>query len=87
MILEHIARACTAVVVDARRLSHQGRSRVRRDQSEFAKASKTKIGAAPLYVLDSDRLVRRNPRTRSSTAHNGMVKNPPPAKPGERASS
>jgi nitrite reductase (NO-forming) len=44
-----------------------------------------KIDKAPLYVLDSNRLRMSQPtHTVFNGTHNGMVKNPLPAKPGER---
>ena len=57
-------------------------------QSEFyAKPDpgKQKVDGAPLYVLDGDRLRAAQPtHTVFNGVHNGMVKNPLPAKPGER---
>ena len=57
-------------------------------QSEFyAKPDpdKRKVDGAPLYVLDSDRLRAAQPtHTVFNGVHNGMVKKPLPAKPGER---
>jgi nitrite reductase (NO-forming) len=88
MILEHIASGMYGAVVVEPRDGYP--TKADREyvviQSEFyAKASKTKIGAAPLYVLDSDRLRASQPsHTVFNGAHNGMVKNPLPAKPGER---
>ena len=88
MILEHIASGMYGAVVVEPRGGYP--TKADREyvviQSEFyAKASKTKVGGAPLYVLDSDRLRAAQPtHTVFNGAHNGMVKNPLPAKPGER---
>jgi nitrite reductase (NO-forming) len=88
MILEHIASGMYGAMVVEPRDGYP--TKADREyvviQSEFyAKASKTRIGAAPLYVLDSDRLRASQPsHTVFNGAHNGMVKNPLPAKPGER---
>jgi nitrite reductase (NO-forming) len=88
MILEHIASGMYGAVVVEPKNGYP--TKADREyvviQSEFyAKASKTKIGAAPLYVLDSDRLRASQPsHTVFNGAHNGMVKNPLPVKPGER---
>ena len=90
MILEHIASGMYgAVIVDPR----EGYpTKVDREyvivQSEFyAKLdpSKRKIGGAPLYVLDGERLRASQPtHTVFNGVHNGLVKKPLPAKPGER---
>jgi nitrite reductase (NO-forming) len=57
-------------------------------QSEFyAKPDpgKQKVGGAPLYVLDAERLRAAQPtHTVFNGVHNGMVKNPLAAKTGER---
>jgi nitrite reductase (NO-forming) len=90
MILEHIASGMYgAVIVDPR----EGYpTKVDREyvivQSEFyAKLdpAKRKIGGAPLYVLDNDRLRASQPtHTVFNGVHNGMVKKPLATKPGER---
>jgi nitrite reductase (NO-forming) len=90
MILEHIASGMYgAVIVDPR----EGYpTKVDREyvivQSEFyAKLDpgKRKIGGAPLYVLDNDRLRASQPtHTVFNGVHNGMVKKPLATKPGER---
>ena len=91
MILEHIASGMYgAVIVEPR----DGLSRRRCDreyvviQSEFyAKPDpgKRKVDGAPLYVLDGDRLRAAQPtHTVFNGEHNGMVKKPLAAKPGER---
>jgi len=90
MILEHIASGMYgAVIVDPR----EGYpTKVDREyvivQSEFyAKPDpgKRKIGGAPLYVLDGDRLRASQPTyTVFNGVHNGMVKKPLATKPGER---
>jgi nitrite reductase (NO-forming) len=88
MILEHIASGMYGAVVVEPRDGYP--TKADREyiviQSEFyAKASKTKIGGAPLYVLDSDKLRAAQPtHTVFNGVHNGMVKTPLPAKPGER---
>jgi len=57
-------------------------------QSEFyvkPDATGRKVGGAPLYVLDTERLRAAQPNyTVFNGAHNGMVKKPLPAKAGER---
>jgi nitrite reductase (NO-forming) len=57
-------------------------------QSEFyvkPDATGRKVGGAPLYVLDTERLRAAQPNyTVFNSAHNGMVKKPLPAKAGER---
>jgi len=90
MILEHIASGMYGAVVVEPREGYP--TKVDREyvviQSEFyAKPDpgKRKVGGAPLYVLDSDRLRDSRPsHTVFNGVHNGMVKNPLPAKPGER---
>jgi nitrite reductase (NO-forming) len=88
MILEHIASGMYGAVVVEPRDGYP--TKADREyvviQSEFyAKASKTKVDAAPLYVLDSDRLRAAQPtHTVFNGLHNGMVKDPLVAKPGER---
>ena len=90
MILEHIASGMYGAVVVEPREGYP--TKVDREyiviQSEFyAKpdAGKRKVGGAPLYVLDSERLRDARPtHTVFNGAHNGMVKKPLPAKPGER---
>jgi nitrite reductase (NO-forming) len=90
MILEHIASGMYGAVVVEPREGYP--TKVDREyviiQSEFyAKLDpgKRKVGGAPLYVLDGDRLRTSLPtHTVFNGTHNGMVRNPLPAKPGER---
>ncbi len=90
MILEHIASGMYgAVVVEPRegyptKVDHEYMV----IQSEFyAKLDpdNRKVDGVPLYVLDSDRLRAAQPtHTVFNGTHNGMVKQPLPAKAGER---
>ncbi len=90
MILEHIASGMYGAVVVEPRAGYP--TRVDREyvvvQSEFyAKPDpgKRKIGGAPLYVLDGERLRDARPtHTVFNGVHNGMVREPLPAKAGER---
>jgi len=89
MILEHIASGMYGAVVVEPREGYP--TKADREyvviQSEFyAKPdAKLKVGKAPLYVLDSNRLRMAQPsHTVFNGEHNGMVKKPLPAKPGER---
>ena len=90
MILEHIASGMYGAVIVEPRGGYP--TRVNREyvivQSEFyAKPDpgKQKVDGVPLYVLDGDRLRASQPtHTVFNGVHNGMVKNPLPAKPGER---
>ena len=90
MILEHIASGMYGAVVVEPREGFPGK--VDREyiviQSEFyAKPdpAKRKVDGAPLYVLDTDRLRSSRPtHTVFNGVHNGMVKEPLAAKPGER---
>ena len=90
MILEHIASGMYGAVVVEPREGYS--TKADREyvviQSEFyAKPDpgKRKVGGQPLYVLDTDRLRASQPtHTVFNGTHNGMVKNPLPAKPGER---
>ena len=90
MILEHIASGMYGAVVVEPKNGYP--TKADREyvviQSEFyAKPdpAKTKVGGAPLYVLDGDRLRDARPtHTVFNGVHNGMVKNPLPAKVGER---
>ena len=90
MILEHIASGMYGAVVVEPREGYP--TKADREyvviQSEFyAKPdpAKRKVGGAPLYVLDSDRLRDSRPsHTVFNGVHNGMVKNPLAATPGER---
>src|SRR4051812_38621139 len=89
MILEHIASGMYGAVIVEPREGYP--TKVDREyvviQSEFyAKPdAKAKVDKAPLYVLDSARLRNAQPsHTVFNGAHNGMVRNPLPAKPGER---
>jgi len=90
MILEHIASGMYgAVVVDPR---DGYPTKVDREyvliQSEFylkVDPQKRKVDGVPLYVLDSERLRNAQPtHTVFNGYHNGMVKTPLIAKPGER---
>jgi nitrite reductase (NO-forming) len=90
MILEHIASGMYGAVVVEPKNGYP--TKADREyvviQSEFyAKPdpAKTKVDGAPLYVLDTDRLKDARPtHTVFNGMHNGMVKNPLPAKVGER---
>ena len=90
MILEHIASGMYGAVVVEPRGGYP--TRADREyvivQSEFyAKPDpgKRKIAGAPLYVLDGDRLRAAQPTyTVFNGVHNGMVKKPLAARPGER---
>lgn len=90
MILEHIAAGMYGAVVVEPREGYP--TKVDREyvviQSEFyAKPdpNKRKVDGAPLYVLDGDKLRASQPsHVVFNGVHNGMVKNPLPAKVGER---
>lgn len=90
MILEHIASGMYGAVIVEPREGYP--TKADREylviQSEFyAKpdADGRKIDGAPLYVLDSERLRAAQPtHTVFNGVHNGMVKKPLPARPGER---
>ncbi len=90
MILEHIASGMYGAVVVEPRDGYP--TKVDREylviQSEFyAKPdpAKRKVDGAPLYVLDTERLRAAQPtHTVFNGVHNGMVKQPLPAKVGER---
>jgi Putative multicopper oxidases len=90
MILEHIASGMYGAVIVEPREGYP--TRVKREyvviQSEFyAKLdpAKRKVDGVPLYVLDGDKLKAAQPTyTVFNGVHNGMVKKPLPAKPGER---
>ena len=90
MILEHIASGMYGAVVVEPREGYP--TKMDREyvivQSEFyAKLdqARRKVNGAPLYVLDGDRLRTAQPtHTVFNGTHNGMVKNPLPAKAGER---
>ena len=90
MILEHIASGMYGAVVVEPRNGYP--TKVSREyvviQSEFyvkPDPGKQKVDGAPLYVLDGDRLRAAQPtHTVFNGVHNGMVKNPLAAKPGER---
>jgi len=90
MILEHIASGMYGALVVEPRDGYP--TKVDREyviiQSEFyAKPdpSGRKVDTAPLYVLDGDRLrVSQPTHIVFNGTHNGMVKRPLPAKPGER---
>ena len=90
MILEHIASGMYGAVIVEPRAGYP--TKADREyvvvQSEFyAKPDpgKRTVGGAPLYVLDGDRLRAAQPtHTVFNGLHNGMVKQPLAAKPGER---
>jgi nitrite reductase (NO-forming) len=90
MILEHIASGMYGAVIVEPRAGYP--TKVDREyvivQSEFyAKPDpgRRMVDGAPLYVLDGDRLRAAQPtHTVFNGAHNGMVKQPLAAKPGER---
>jgi nitrite reductase (NO-forming) len=90
MILEHMASGMYGAVIVEPRNGYP--TKADREyvvvQSEFyAKPvpGKPKTDAAPLYVLDGERLRAAQPtHTVFNGMHNGMVKNPLAAKPGER---
>ena len=90
MILEHIASGMYGALIVEPREGYP--TKADREymviQSEFyAKPDpgKQKVDGAPLYVLDAERLRAAQPtHTVFNGAHNGMVKNPLPAKNGER---
>jgi len=90
MILEHIASGMYGAVVVEPREGYP--TKADREyvviQSEFyvkPDPRKRKVGGAPLYVLDSDRLrAAQSSYTVFNGVHNGMVKKPLVAKPGER---
>ena len=90
MVLEHIASGMYGAVVVEPRAGFP--TKVDREyviiQSEFyAKPDpdKRRVDGAPLYVLDGDRLRAAQPtHTVFNGAHDGMVKQPLPAKAGER---
>ena len=90
MILEHIASGMYGAVIVEPREGYP--TKVDREylviQSEFYAKLDTdgrKVDGAPLYVLDAERLRAAQPtHTVFNGSHNGMVKQPLPAKPGER---
>ena len=90
MILEHIASGMYGAVIVEPREGYP--TKADREyvviQSEFyvkPDPGKQKVDGAPLYVLDTERLRNAQPtHTVFNGSHNGMVKNPLPAKAGER---
>jgi nitrite reductase (NO-forming) len=90
MILEHIASGMYGAVIVEPKEGYP--TKVDREymviQSEFyAKPDpeKRKVDGVPLYVLDNDRLRSAQPtHTVFNGAHNRMLRNPLPAKSGER---
>jgi nitrite reductase (NO-forming) len=90
MILEHIASGMYGAVIVEPRGGYP--TKVDREymivQSEFytkLDPDARKVDGQPLYVLDGDRLRMKQPTyTVFNGAHNRMVKQPLPAKPGER---
>src|SRR5207248_4234418 len=90
MVLEHIASGMYGAVIVEPRAGFP--TRVDREyviiQSEFyarPDPDKRKVDGVPLYVLDGDRLRAAQPtHTVFNGVHNGMVKQPLPAKAGER---
>lgn len=90
MILEHIASGMYgAVVVEPRNgyPTKADREYVVIQSEIYAKPDpeRRQVAGSPLYVLDTDNLKKAMPNyTVFNGIHNGMVKNPLPAKPGER---
>ena len=90
MILEHIASGMYGALIVEPKEGYP--TKVDREyaviQSEFyvkPDPDKRKVDGAPLYVLDGERLRAATPSyTVFNGVHNGMVKKPLPAKPGER---
>jgi nitrite reductase (NO-forming) len=90
MVLEHIASGMYGALIVEPREGYP--TRADREyvviQSEFyAKPDpeKRKVGGAPLYVLDGERLRAAQPNyTVFNGVHNGFVANPLKARPGER---
>ena len=90
MILEHIASGMYGALIVEPREGYP--TKVDREylvvQSEFyvkPDATGRKVGGAPLYVLDTERLRASQPNyTVFNGVHNGMVKKPLQAKAGER---
>ena len=90
MILEHIASGMYGAVIVEPRGGYP--TKVDREyiivQSEFytkLDPESRKVDGQPLYVLDGDRLRNKQPSyTVFNGSHNRMVKQPLPAKPGER---
>ena len=90
MILEHIASGMYGAVIVEPRDGYP--TKADREylvvQSEFyAKPDPDgrKVDGGPLYVLDSEKLKAAQPNhTVFNGSHNGMIKKPLPAKPGER---
>jgi len=87
MILEHIASGMYGAVIVEPRNGYP--TRVDREyviiQSEFYAKAPAKGDKSGIYVLDTERLRAAQPtHTVFNGVHNGMVKSPLPAKPGER---
>src|SRR5262245_19358811 len=87
MILEHIASGMYGAVVVEPRNGYP--TRADREyvviQSEFYAKAPPKSDKSGIYTLDGERLRAAQPtHTVFNGMHNGMVKNPLPAKPGER---
>ncbi|MDE2597992.1 MAG: multicopper oxidase domain-containing protein [Rhodocyclaceae bacterium] len=90
MILEHIASGMYGAMIVEPREGYP--TKVDREymiiQSEFyvkPDPQKRRIDGQPLYLLDGDNLKKAAPSyTVFNGQHNGMVKKPLPAKPGER---
>ena len=90
MILEHIASGMYGAVIVEPREGYP--TKADREyiviQSEFyvkPDADGRKVDGAPLYVLDSEKLKAAQPNhTVFNGSHNGMVKKPLAAKPGDR---
>ena len=90
MVLEHIASGMYGAIIVEPRGGYP--TKVDREyvvvQSEFyvkPDPEQRKIDGQPLYVLDGERLRNAMPNyTVFNGVHNGMVRNPLPAKPGDR---
>ena len=90
MVLEHIASGMYGAVIVEPRSGYP--TKVNREyvvvQSEFytkPDPQKRRVDGAPLHVLDTERLRDSRPNhTVFNGVHDGMIKKPLPAKPGER---
>jgi nitrite reductase (NO-forming) len=87
MILEHIASGMYGTVIVEPREGYP--TKADREyvviQSEFYAKAPARTDKSGIYVLDTERLRASQPTyTVFNGVHNGMVRNPLPAKPGER---